>query len=378
MLGVFSADEFSVPENPTKKQAREALQIIAELLAEFQFAKESDRTAALSAILTAAIRASLPFAPMFHIFASQFGSGKSYLCELITAFATSQRGSPMSFPQSDEECHKLLLAALLSAPAVIEFDNLTSDLIAYKSLCTGLTSEYVTGRILGLSKTATVGTRVLFLSSGNNVRPVQDMVRRCLTISLDPACEMPAMRTFKNPNLVQEVLNNRGRYVSAALTIIRAWIVAGRPQAKCPPLSGYSEWSDLCRQSLLWLGQHDPAAAIFEEMMADPDRDLLDRLLNAWHACFERKPTMVRDAVNYEGDAEDLLVDLDDPAASSDTQELREVIKDIAGERNSINRNRLGKWIKDHAGRIVNGKRFVSAGGSRSANAWFVQLVSSV
>jgi len=57
---------------------------------------------------------------------------------------------------------------LLTAPAVVEFDNLTTDLIPHKSLCTILTSEFISGRILGQSKTAEVGTRTLFLSSGNN------------------------------------------------------------------------------------------------------------------------------------------------------------------------------------------------------------------
>ena len=93
----------------------------------------------------------------------------------------------------------MLLAELLRSPAVIEFDNLTSDLVAHKSLCMALTSEFMSGRILGVSKIATVGTRVLFLSSGNNVSPVQDMTRRCVTIRLDPGCEMPSARNFKRP-----------------------------------------------------------------------------------------------------------------------------------------------------------------------------------
>ena len=35
---------------------------------------------------------------MFHVRAHMVGSGKSYLCELITAFATPQRGTPTTFP----------------------------------------------------------------------------------------------------------------------------------------------------------------------------------------------------------------------------------------------------------------------------------------
>ena len=182
-------------QNPTLADAKSALEIIKDLLCEFSFASESDQAAAISAILTAVVRPSLAKAPMFHVRAHQVGSGKSYLCELITAFATPRRGSPTTFPADDEECRKLLIAQLLLAPAVIEFDNLTTDLIPHNSLCTAITSEYIGGRLLGASKTVSLSNRVLFLSSGNNVGPVLDMTRRCITIHLDPACEVPASRT---------------------------------------------------------------------------------------------------------------------------------------------------------------------------------------
>lgn len=211
MFGVFDSREFSIPESPTRAQAQAALALLTDLLTEFSFARDTDFAAALAAMLTAAVRPSLAHAPMIHVRAHMVGSGKSYLCELITAFATPQRGTPTTFPGDDEECRKLLLAELLRAPAVIEFDNLTSDLVAHKSLCTALTSEHMSGRILGVSKTATVSTRALFLSSGNNVGPVQDMTRRCITIHLDPGCEVPAARSFKRPELVRDVLRERGR-----------------------------------------------------------------------------------------------------------------------------------------------------------------------
>lgn len=260
----------------------------------------------------------------------------------------------------------MLLAELMRAPAVVEFDNLTGDLVAHKSLCTVLTSEYMSGRILGVSKMATVSTRTLFLSSGNNVGPVQDMARRCLTIHLDPGCEVPSAREFKRPELVRDVLSNRGRYVSAALTIVRAWIVAGRPKTTCKAMAGYGDWSDLCRQPLLWLGLVDPTESVFEAMANDPDRETLGRLLTAWQAVFSRNPAMVRDAISHTSAFQDEQVD------------LREVLHDIAAERGDINRRRLGWWIKRHAGRIVDGRRFVRVSGSRSADAWIVESVLPV
>lgn len=366
MFGVFDARDFSVPYKPTRAQAEAALALLKDLLMEFSFASESDLAAALVAMLAATIRPSLIHAPMIHVRAHMVGSGKSYLCELITAFATSQRGTPTTFPADDEECRKLLLAELLRAPAVIEFDNLTSDLVAHKSLCTVLTSEFMSGRILGVSKTATVSTRALFLSSGNNVGPVQDMTRRCLSIRLDPGCETPATRSFTRPDLVRDVLRERGRYVSAALIIVRAWIVAGKPKTICKSLAGYGDWSDLCRQPLLWLGCADPTVSVFEAMLDDPDRETLGRLLAAWFSVFGKTPAMVRDAIKQAlpfGDA---------------STELLEVLRDIADERGEINRRKLGWWIRRHAGRIVDGRRFVRASGNRSAEAWQVEVVESV
>ena len=366
MFGVFDAREFSVLDTPTRTQAEAALALLKSLLVEFSFAGESDLAAALVAMLAASIRPSLANAPMTHVRAHMVGSGKSYLCELITAFATPQRGTPTTFPADDEECRKMLFAELLRAPAVVEFDNLTSDLVAQKSLCTVLTSEFMSGRILGVSKTATVSTRTLFLSSGNNVGPVQDMTRRCISIRLAPDCETPAARSFTRPDLVREVLGERGRYVSAALTIVRAWIIAGRPKTICKSLAGYGDWSDLCRQPLLWLNCADPTVSVFEAMSEDPDRETLGRLLTGWQSVFGKTPAMVRDAVKQGS------------LFNDEHSDLGEVLRDIANERGEINRRKLGWWIRRHAGRIVEGRRFVRASGNRSAEAWQVEVVESV
>ena len=92
MFGVFDAREFSIPDNPTRARAEAALALLKDLLTEFSFARDTDLAAALAAMLTAAVRPSLAHAPMFHARAHMVGSGKSYLCELITAFATPAAG----------------------------------------------------------------------------------------------------------------------------------------------------------------------------------------------------------------------------------------------------------------------------------------------
>jgi len=101
-------------------------------------------------------------------------------------------------------------------------------------------------------------------------------------------------------------------------------------------------------------------------MAEDPDRETLGRLLTAWQSAFGKTPAMVRDAVKQAHALYDKHV------------ELREVLHDIADERGEINRRKFGWWIRRHAGRIVDGLRFVRASGNRSAEAWQVESVSSL
>lgn len=364
LFGVFDARQFNVPDSPTQFQAEQALQELCALLAEFEFGNSNALAAAVAGILTASIRPSLPTAPMFHIKAPQIASGKSYLSGIMAAFASPSSPSTVALPTSDEECQKLLLATLLAAPGAVVFDNLTTDLIPFKSLCSALTEEHLTGRILGLSKTATVGTRALFLSSGNNVDAVRDMARRCITISLDPQVETPATRQFKGDPLAT-VRGAREHYVSLALTIIRAWIVAGNPLTAYKPLASFGQWSNWVRQPLLWLGMADPAECVFAQLAQDPDREILGRLLHAWKNVFGNMPTMIREAVHKA-------------TTGFGIAELREVLQEIADERGEINRRRLGKWIARKQGVIVDGLRFERASGTTSAERWHVKSVMSV
>jgi hypothetical protein len=358
LFGVFDSRQFVIKELPTRQDAIEAITQLHELLAEFSFGNAHDESAALAAMLTAAIRPSLRHAPMFHVRAPQIASGKSYLTGVIAAFAGPSIPSAAAFPSSEEECQKFLLATLLKSPSVVVFDNLTTDLMPYKSLCSALTEDFLTGRILGLSKTATVGTRVLFLSSGNNVDAVRDMARRCITINLDPKVETPATRQFKGDPMAA-LSHHRPRYVSLAITVIRAWIVSGCSPTACPSLASYGQWSDWVRQSLLWLGFPDPAARVFEQMATDPDRETLGRLLHAWKISFGSSPTTIREVTGSW-------------LGLTSNQELNEVVLEISELRGVVNNTRLGKWIARHQGRIVDGLRFERAGGTTSVVRWSV------
>lgn len=58
-----------------------------------------------------------------------YGSGKTYLCEIIGAFAGAGGNEKISYPMSSEAATKVILADLLAGPASIEFDDMDIDWI---------------------------------------------------------------------------------------------------------------------------------------------------------------------------------------------------------------------------------------------------------
>jgi hypothetical protein len=160
--------------------------------------------------------------------------------------------------------------------------------------------------------------------------------------------------------------------VSLVLTIVRAWHCAESPQSDCKAIANYGDWSGYCRQSLLWLGLPDPAKCIFEAMCDDPSRELVGDFLKAWYTRFGKTSALVKDVINAA-----LVRGINFDHAND---ALLEAITDIAVERDgSINRKRLGWWIKRHAGQVVNGLRFVQDKSVSSNTAkWKVESVLSV
>lgn len=360
-FGVFDARQFVIPE-ATRDAARAALALLEDLLTEFHFVAATDKAAALSAIFTAVVRPSLPFAPGFHVRAPVFGSGKTYLCELIGAFAGPAGNAKVSYPTTSEEATKVILSLLLTSPAVIEFDDMDTDWLPHGTIKRMLTAEQITDRILGVSKTATVNTRTLFLGSGNNVGPIRDLLRRVLTIHIDPRCATPATMTYTGFP-VDKVRERRGVYVAAVLTIIQAWRKAGMRRAEADSIVTFGgAWSDFCRYPLMWLGQPDPATALLEQVRHDPDGDSLSGLMTEWRAVFGSTATTVRKAVET---AERCHTDLLDA--------MREFPVE---ERGEINRSKLGWLLKKNANRIVGGYEFQQATAD-GRTAWRVVAVKS-
>ncbi len=339
LFGVFDPRQFIIPE-PTLEAARTALALLVDLLSEFHFVADTDRSAGVSALFTAATRQSYDLAPGYHLKAAVFGSGKSYMCEVIGCFTGPSGTEKVSYPKTSEEATKVILALLLKSPAGIEFDDMDCDWIPHGVINRMMTSAKITDRILGVSKTATVSTRTLILGSGNNVGPIRDLLRRVLTIHIDARCANPAMLTYKKKP-AEMVRKNRGQYVAAVLTIILAWRAAGSPRVGAGDIVTYGgAWSDYCRYPLTWLGLPDPVTSLLEQIKTDPDAEALGHLMKAWMAEFGHAATTVRKAVEH--------------AKKTVSNDLIDAIREFPlEERGEINHGKFGWFLKKNTNRIV-------------------------
>jgi hypothetical protein len=211
------------------------------------------------------------------------GTGKSMLVDLASAIATGREAAVLAQGKTEEEFEKRLGAMLLGGEAAIAIDNCEAPL-GGELLCQLLTQPVVRTRILGKSEVPELPTNTLVSATGNNLTLIGDLTRRALLCRLDAQCERPELRQFdRDP--VAEAKANRGRYLVAALTVVRAFIVVGRPQQlQQQPLGSFGEWSRLVRDALLWLGEADPVATLETARAADPRLANLTAVVEQWAA----------------------------------------------------------------------------------------------
>ena len=163
----------------------------------------------------------------------------------------------MSQGASEEEDEKRLFSVLMQGDQMVSIDNVTRP-IGGDALCTITTEPTWQNRVLGELRNVSVNTNALITATGNNLIFAGDMTRRALLCRMDAGIEHPEGRSF-DLDLRTWVPANCVRLVAAGLTILRAFVVAGRPGLdRLKPFGSFEAWSNLVRGALVWLGEPDP------------------------------------------------------------------------------------------------------------------------
>jgi putative DNA primase/helicase len=251
----------AIPEDPDERQLREAVAALMEPFADFPFVSGTDKSACLAAVLTIIGRPMIRGpVPMFVVEAPTPATGKSLCAEAVIALATGLEPSTTSLPHSEAELQKRVLAIAEGGYPVVLLDNI-SGTVGSDTLAAALTTTTWQGRRLGATEEVVVPLRAVWIATGNNPHYKATLGRRVVPIRLDAKQEHPEDRGgFRHPDLLAFVRKERPRLVAAALTILRAFHVAGRPHHGKPRMGSYNAWDDLVRSALVMAGQDDPAA----------------------------------------------------------------------------------------------------------------------
>ncbi|HEV2897264.1 MAG TPA: hypothetical protein VGX71_05365 [Pseudaminobacter sp.] len=346
-----------IDERPDKAAALRALDDLKALLSEFRFTDTASLAVALSGLITPVCRGAIPLAPMHAASAPDAGSGKSMLWDIASVIATGRICPALAAARNVDEMEKRLGAIMLKGQALVSLDNINGALRS-DLLCQILERPRVEVRILGSSRSPDIECRTTWFATGNNLDIIGDLNRRTITAHLDANVERPELRKFKT-DPIAVVMRERGRYVAACLTIVRAYIAAGLPGKKTR-LASYGPWSDLVRSALIWLGCADPVATIENMRENDPSLEHRRIVFAAWPA----------DGVDYTAAGLIRLSDPNDDGAFVQTpagEQLREALLMIApAPKGNVDPIALGKWLSANRNRKVARRKLVRNGHNRA------------
>ena len=367
----------AIQEKPTREDAEKSLGLLKDLLVEFPFSdvdankKSVSRSVALSGMLTTVCRAAFPVAPMHIGDATAPATGKSYLLSLIAAIATGRLMPVISAGKSEEEMEKRIGAAVIMGQSFVCIDNVNGE-IGGDALCQLVEQPRPSVRVLGLSKLVEVeASSVTFFADGNNIVVTGDLSRRAIVFKLDAKLERPELRTFTGDPM-KSVMDDRGKYIAACLTICRAYIAADRPNPM-PQIASFNDWSNVVRSALVWLGEEDPVKSMDTSSAEDPVKNALLTMLTAWIEVMGTSATLRE------------VIDQCNAVASFDVQsktptyaypELRSAVS-ACTPRRPLDIDTFGKWMRSNKGRIINGMCFdKQPGSSGGPTIWLVKRIA--
>jgi putative DNA primase/helicase len=359
-----------IPEYPTEGQAQRALEVLDGLLDEFPFVVDPDdkrqsarlnpsRSVALSAMITPVVRAAMPVAPAHLIDAPSPGTGKSYLCDLISAIAVGDRCAVIAMAPNPEETEKRLIGAALAGHPIITLDN-CREIVAGEFICQVIERPVLELRPLGTSEMRRIRNSFTVLVNGNNATVAADVVRRILRAALDADMENPEERKFKG-NPFRDVISDRGTYIAAALTVCRAYVAAGRPGVLSEP--SFEAWSELVRSALVWLGKPDPLDTVASLRVKDPERETRAKIFETWLDLLGCDRLLTASELMREtaGEATQPEVWWEDDRADK-REAFRGALLAVAADfkdTKAISTRRLGRWLTAAENTICGGHKLV-------------------
>jgi len=282
---------FSIPEGPTKADAETAAKALLWYVRHTNFCEASGPSAWLALVLTLAGRQAFTQSPTFGFDAAEAQIGKTNMIKIaygvIYGGAAEQGRTLQKFPSTEDEIEKRF--PLWAKHPLVAFDNMTTSL-ASGALDLAITAGSAGTRLLGSNDPDKADllcdlSSVVFAYSGCNLAVGADQLSRTIVTRIKPS----ATKRFDfDPDDATFYAAQRASAVSAALTLLKAFICAGMPQTDGPHCR-FTEWSRLIRGAIKWIGMPDPWGAAAVDQTAEARAEALHALA-AWRVTAEGNP----------------------------------------------------------------------------------------
>jgi hypothetical protein len=304
-----------VPERPTKLDAVVALHRVRETFKTFCFADAEtlgedegaevdvtkppgrDESSFLIALLTAVCRPSLHLCPGVVVRApsmSGAGAGKGLLARCICVIAFGREPHAVTAGATAEELEKRIAAELMVGSPTLFLDNLNDTALKSDLLASAITERLARVRLLGRSQMVQLNASALVILTGNGLNISEDLVRRFITVDLDPHTEDPEARKFDN-DILGDVTAQRAELLAALLTIWRWGRRSTDDIREGRPLGSFRRWCRWIRDPLVALGCLDPVEQMSEAKASDARRRALADLFQIWWSKHRDAPMKVSD-----------------------------------------------------------------------------------
>ena len=273
-----------IPNRPSAADIQRAVKTLFDVVGDFPFANDASSSAWLASLLTPLAREAYAGAtgPLFLIDANTRGSGKSLLADVNSLIVEGREATRLTAPRDDEEARKRITALVNDSVRLVLIDNIAGK-FGSAALDAALTGSTWKDRRLGSTELVEAPLRMTWYGSGNNVILAADTARRTCHIRLESPLENPEDRAgFKYADIRQHCREHRPGILAAALTILRGFIAAGRPQQQVKPWGSFEGWSDLVRNAIVWCGLEDPGETRTElRATSDSEAEALRQMLTA-------------------------------------------------------------------------------------------------
>lgn len=263
----------------------EAVKLLHELVADFDFATDFDRSRALAAIITPALVLSGLLngrTPVDLGEADDSQSGKGYRNKITAAIYSARVQAITQRKQGGVgSLEETFNSALIRGKNFIALDNIRGKLDS-PAIESFMTEDSYQARAPYGRSVEVDPRRVVVMMTSNKAELTTDMANRAACVRIRKRPDDYAYRSYNDGDILDHVRANRAKYLGAVFAVVRAWHEAGKPMT-AESRHNFRNW---CR-TLDWIVQHVLGCAPLmdghrdaQERMADPSLNWLRDVAN--------------------------------------------------------------------------------------------------